>query len=82
MSLAKKAKRAAFRDAVFTRDLWRCVACGATAVDAHHIVSRDVATDGGYVESNGVSLCADCHVRAEASEEGFKPEQLLAMIGR
>jgi len=79
MSSAKKAIRQAFRDAVFSRDLFRCVACVGIAVDAHHIISRDIAPNGGYVEENGVSLCEGCHIRAEAGE--WSAEQLRAMIG-
>lgn len=56
-----------FREAVFARDNYRCVACGAPAVDAHHLMERRLWEDGGYHLDNGVSLCADCHIAAEGS---------------
>lgn len=63
----KKMIRANFRDAVFGRDNYRCRICGEPAVDAHHIISRDIMPYGGYVKENGISLCEECHIRAEAA---------------
>jgi hypothetical protein len=57
-----------FRASVFARDKHRCVACGAAAVDAHHVLERRLFPDGGYYLENGVSLCAACHVKAEGTE--------------
>lgn len=57
--------RDAFRTAVFARDDGRCVACGAPAVDAHHILERRLFDDGGYYLANGASVCAPCHLAAE-----------------
>jgi hypothetical protein len=34
-------------------------------LDAHHITDRKLMPNGGYVVSNGISLCADCHIKAE-----------------
>lgn len=70
MSRAKKATRAAFREAVFARDGGRCVNCGEPAVDAHHLVSRDEFRDGGYHVDNGVALCGPCHEGAECGNVG------------
>ena len=66
MSVAKKRVREAFRAAVFRRDRGRCLVCGHPAVDAHHIVPREQVVGGGYLVENGISLCSECHVRAEA----------------
>ena len=49
-------------------------------LDAHHIVSRDIAKDGGYVLENGITLCPGCHIKAEENEDGYKVEDLKAMI--
>lgn len=74
MSAEKKARRNAFRIAVFTRDRFCCVMCGlqateSTAVlllDAHHVTPRDEMPGGGYVVENGATLCrARCHDEAE-----------------
>jgi 5-methylcytosine-specific restriction endonuclease McrA len=87
VSHKKKQVRAAFRDAVFRRDGYRCVLCHMSAVDAHHITDRHVLPNGGYVPANGISLCADCHVKAESfhargqAEPGYAPHELYAAIG-
>lgn len=57
-----------FREAVFSRDGRRCVICGAEALDAHHILTRKLWSDGGYYVDNGASVCAGCHLRAESTE--------------
>lgn len=57
--------RDAFRDRVFARDQHRCVICGASAVDAHHILERRLFDDGGYYLGNGASVCAEHHLAAE-----------------
>jgi hypothetical protein len=57
-----------YRAAVFTRDGHRCVVCGASAVDAHHLIERKLWSNGGYFLDNGVSLCEDCHLKAESTE--------------
>ena len=54
-----------FREGVFARDRHRCVVCGVPAQDAHHILERRLFPDGGYYLANGVSLCAECHLKAE-----------------
>lgn len=57
--------RKTFKAAVFERDGYACVICGAPAVDAHHILERKLFEDGGYYLSNGSSLCSACHLEAE-----------------
>ncbi len=56
-----------FRNAVFRRDGYTCVICGAPAQDAHHIIERRLWLDGGYYIANGASLCGPCHLGAEAT---------------
>lgn len=63
-----------FRNAVFERDSHNCVWCKfkhdskVEAQDAHHLIERRLFTDGGYYLDNGVSLCGDCHLKAESTE--------------
>lgn len=59
--------REAFRQAVMHRSDGRCVRCGATAVDAHHVLDRKLFADGGYVVDNGAAVCAACHWDAETT---------------
>jgi hypothetical protein len=46
--------------------------CSAVAVDAHHILNRNLFTTaekfGGYFLSNGAPLCSRHHLEAERSE--------------
>ena len=57
-----------YRESVFARDGYRCVVCGAPAVDAHHLIERKLWPDGGYFLDNGVSVCGACHLKAESTE--------------
>lgn len=95
MSAQKKHVRKNFRAAVFERDGYSCRACGFessperadTDLDAHHITDRNEMPNGGYVAENGIALCADCHLKAEAHHcgapvpPGFSPEELYTLIG-
>lgn len=93
MSAEKKKIRAAFRDAVFARDGRRCKKCSATVadylrfLDAHHITDRNLMPNGGYVATNGITLCPTCHEAAElfhstgVAPEGFSPDDLYKLIG-
>lgn len=56
-----------FREGVFARDKHTCANCGLPGVDAHHIIERRLFLDGGYYLDNGVTLCAACHLDAEAT---------------
>ncbi len=88
---SKKLIRAAFRDAVFKRDNYRCRMCGykppIEQLDAHHINDRNLMPAGGYVKENGISLCSECHIKAEqfhstgTSAPGYAPEDLYNKIG-
>lgn len=93
----KKKIRAAFRDAVFSRDIFTCKGCGekgtADTLDAHHVTNRDLVPNGGYVAENGITLCkkaGGCHEKAEAYDAnstgingfiGFDPNTLYSSIG-
>lgn len=86
----KKKIRQTFRLSVFSRDNHSCRKCGVKDVhlDAHHITDRNEMPNGGYVMENGISLCEDCHIKAEVfhssngehCEEGFHPDDLYKII--
>ena len=96
----KRAIRAAFRKAVFERAGY-CCECGGVAgrdrqsepsaekveLDVHHITNRNELPNGGYVEENGISVCGECHSKAEeawatgTAVEGFAPADLYELIG-
>jgi 5-methylcytosine-specific restriction endonuclease McrA len=102
MSAEKKAIREAFRSAVFKRDNHKCRGCGVTStqwskahggyitgnsfLDAHHITDRNEMPNGGYVKENGISLCPDCHEKAEVFHStgtalpNFSPADLYTLI--
>lgn len=94
MSAEKKAIRKMFRDAVFKRDGFRCAMCGMKSgkdtaekdLDAHHITDRNLLPNGGYVKENGISLCEECHQKAEwyhstgVAYTGYHPEDLYKKI--
>jgi 5-methylcytosine-specific restriction endonuclease McrA len=94
MSSEKKVIRKLFRDACYKRDKFCCVMCGMKSskekaeadLDAHHITDRRLMPHGGYVKENGISLCAECHQKAEiyhstgTALEGFAPDDLYKKI--
>lgn len=94
MSKRKKEIRRLFREGVWARDGHRCVICSlhqdeVEVLDAHHITDRNEMPNGGYVVANGISLCPDCHLKAESYhisggesvEEGFHPDELYELVG-
>lgn len=89
MSSKKKLIRAQFRDTTFKRDGFRCKICGEAnkPLDAHHITNRTLMPNGGYVKENGISLCPDCHEKAEVYHStgtalpSFAPDDLYKLIG-
>lgn len=96
MAKQKQLVREAFREAVFKRDGNKCRICGKPAsahkLDAHHITDRNLMPNGGYVASNGISLCdgeGGCHMKAEQFHisggktwvEGLHPNDLYRIIG-
>lgn len=88
--MKKKQKvRENFRNEVFSRDNNKCKVCGSGGkLDAHHITDRNEMENGGYVKENGISLCEECHKKAEVWHssgktefiDGYHPEQLYKMI--
>ena len=84
----KKAIRKSFRDAVFKRDKNKCKVCGAKelTIDAHHIINRELCKDGGYTIDNGITLCYNCHLKAESffqnsgGDHNYSPANLLKLI--
>lgn len=56
-------------------------------LDAHHITDRTLMPNGGYVKENGISLCAECHEKAEEYHKtgvafpGYSPAELYNKIG-
>lgn len=55
-------------------------------LDAHHITDRRLMPNGGYVKENGISLCEDCHKKAEefhstgVAHPGYHPDDLYKAI--
>lgn len=94
MSKEKKLIRQQFRDACFKRDNYRCAMCdmkfskekAEQELDAHHVTDRNLLPYGGYVKENGISLCEECHIKAEIfhstgiAHPGYSPEDLYKVI--
>ncbi len=92
MGREKKKVREEFRNAVFKRDGYKCRVCSnkpasnEIGLDAHHIIDRNLLPNGGYVKENGISLCAECHIKAEiyhstgTALDGFSPDDLYQLI--
>jgi len=93
MSKRKREIRNKFRLSVFERDNYKCRKCDheweeLDPLDAHHIIDRNEMPDGGYILSNGISLCERCHLKAEKYHqtsgeewvEGFHPDELSKLV--
>jgi len=93
--MSKKEIRRKFREVCLKRDKLTCVMCGLKAAffekaeelfDVHHITDRSLIVSGGYVLENGITLCNDCHIKAEEfhsagnSYPGYSPEDLYLKI--
>lgn len=91
--MTKKMVRQLFRTAVFKRDKFTCVVCkhrkDESELDAHHITDRTKMPNGGYVPSNGVTVCKDkCHEKVELWHSsggvlwhlGLRPYDLYKLI--
>lgn len=94
MGVDKKLIRKNFRDACYQRDKFCCAKCGKKSskekaeedLDAHHVTDRNLLPNGGYIKENGISLCADCHIKAEVYHstgvpvEGYSVDDLYKII--
>lgn len=67
-----------FRNGVFRRDNHKCIVCGNTGQDSHHIMERRLFEDGGYYLENGATLCGACHIKAEQTL--ISPDQLYDIL--
>lgn len=90
----KKEIRKQFRDVCFKRDKYSCVMCGfksnaenaMTDLDCHHVTDRSEMPNQGYTSFNGISLCKECHLKAEEfhstgiSYPDYSPEDLYKKI--
>jgi len=74
--------RSEFREGVFKRDNYKCIICSKPAKDAHHIIERRLWEDEGYYISNGVSLCEDCHMKAEQTILSCEELRVAAKIDK
>jgi len=94
--MSKKDIRKNFRKVCLDRDKDTCKMCGRKATnreealeifDIHHITDRSLMVAGGYCLENGITLCDDCHLKAEEfhstgiSHPGYSPEELYEKIG-
>jgi hypothetical protein len=61
--------REEFNTIVFERDNYHCAICkDKEDVVVHHILDRKCFKNGGYFAKNGITLCKQCHWRAEKGE--------------
>ena len=55
-------------------------------LDAHHITDRHRFRNGGYIATNGISLCDACHANAEryhatgVAVPGYAPDDFYRLI--
>jgi hypothetical protein len=73
--------REEFNQECLKRDNNDCVVpwCTETADDVHHIIDRDLWTDGGYIPENGASVCNFHHKKAE--KDIIPPQAFWYWIG-
>ena len=81
--MTKKQVRAKFRQSVFDRDGHKCKICGRVDnLDAHHIINRNHMPNGGYVPTNGITLCDICHPLAEEAWDYYQKSQIMENLVR
>jgi hypothetical protein len=63
------------------RDGHKCVVCKLKATEVHHLIDRKLfGRSNGYYLDNAVSLCNDCHFKAETTEYSVEYLRELAQI--
>ena len=63
----------AWRASVFKRDEFSCAICGSKEeITAHHIKPWASHKHLRYEQSNGITLCSDCHYGVNRHEEAFE----------
>lgn len=80
--------RKEFNEVCLERDGHKCVFCEKTEnLDVHHITDRHEMPNGGYVLSNGITVCDEHHLMVEEFHrtggewiDGFHPEELYERI--
>lgn len=80
--------RKQFNEDCLKRDKNKCVFCDKTEnLDVHHITDRHEMPNGGYVASNGITVCQEHHLMCEEyhknlkAASGFYPADLYKKIG-
>jgi hypothetical protein len=82
--------RKEFNEVCLKRDKNKCVFCNErNNLDVHHIVDRHEMPNGGYVLSNGITLCSFHHLKCESyhmnnvhlMESEYHPNELFKIIG-
>lgn len=76
-----------FNESCLARDNNKCVFCDIKEdLDVHHITDRHEIANGGYVLSNGITLCQEHHLLCEefhmrgTCQEKFHPDNLYKII--
>ncbi len=66
----------AWRFAVLSRDGWICAKCKTKGkeLNVHHIIRWTDSPRLRYVQSNGITLCKDCHETVTGREEIYEEE--------
>jgi 5-methylcytosine-specific restriction endonuclease McrA len=67
-------KYKAWRFGIFKRDEFCCQSCYKKGVklQAHHIKRWADFPELRYLQSNGITLCEDCHKQVNGNEEAFE----------
>ena len=80
--------RKQFNEDCLKRDGNKCVFCDVTEnLNVHHITDRHDIFNGGYVLSNGITVCETHHLMCEEHHTtghavvGFSPNDLYTKIG-
>lgn len=80
--------RKQFNEDCLNRDNHKCRFCDEIfSLDVHHITDRREMPNGGYVLSNGITVCDKHHLLCEEWHYmgygliEYKPENLYSMIG-